>query len=402
MREAEVLIIGGGIAGTAAALAAASAGARTVLVRRSPGATALCAGGWAGVPPEPVRDALAAAGLLLHVRPATLPHPDGRVLSYDAAPASHIAAHLGTAAAAAPAASGTTTAAEHVLVCGFAGLPSFHATALAALWSDAASLTLDSLAAVSLTLADTPAAGWSGVALAARLDREPQLLATPLARAAREHGATRVIVPAVLGLGAHAATHESVQAHAGVPVGEALGVAPSVPGWRLDLALLRALDGAGVSVITGVVTDRARTDGTVRSVTVTTADGTVVIRAAAFVLATGRFIGGGITAGERFVESALDTVLAVEGLTQHALAPAASLALTRADRSAAQPVLGIGVPTDDGGRPVAANGDLALHNVFVAGTIRCRAETAERGLGGSASDGWRAGTHAATRAAAHG
>jgi len=42
--EAEVLVVGGGMAGAVAALAARAAGARAILVRRSPGATALSSG----------------------------------------------------------------------------------------------------------------------------------------------------------------------------------------------------------------------------------------------------------------------------------------------------------------------------------------------------------------------
>ncbi|MGB8931655.1 MAG: FAD-binding protein, partial [Anaeromyxobacteraceae bacterium] len=43
--DADVLVLGGGMAGAIAALAARETGARVVLVRRSPGATALSSGG---------------------------------------------------------------------------------------------------------------------------------------------------------------------------------------------------------------------------------------------------------------------------------------------------------------------------------------------------------------------
>lgn len=398
----DVLILGGGVAGVAAALAAAGVGARTALVRRGPGATALCAGGWTGMPPAGLSAALAAADLPLDLRAAALPHPDGRVLRYDAAPAGHGGAQLMTDsphAPPAPPAPGMPVAGERVLVCGIAGLPSFHAAALAALWADAGALPDGLLAAVSLSLADTPADGWSAAALAARLEREPQLLADPLAAAVRRLDAARVIVPAVLGLDAHGRVHGAVEAGAGVPVGEALGVAPSLPGWRLDRALLRALEDAGVAVISGPVTDRATADGAVPVVTVATAAGNVVLRSTAMVLATGRFIGGGVTAASRFIESALHIELAIDGVPGRNIVPAESLALTRADRTASQPVLGIGVRTDADGRPVTARGDVVFRNVFAAGSIRAGEATAVLGLGNAASDGWRAGTHAAAAAA---
>lgn len=397
MLDADVLIIGGGVAGVAAALAVTEAGGRAALVRRGPGASALSAGGWIGVPPEPFCIALAAAGLPLDVRPVALPHPDGRVLQYDAAPVAHGAADLLTSAAGA----GTTG----VLVCGVAGLPSFQAAALGALWADAARVRevddggSGAFAAVTLTLAATPAGGWSAVALAARLERDPALLAAPLAAAAREHAAGVVIVPAVLGLDAHGRVHDAVRAAVGVPVGEALGVAPSVPGWRLDRALLHALERAGVTVVAGTVTDRTAAGGAIERVAVATSTGSVVVRPSAVVLATGRFIGGGVTAGARFVESALHIELTLEGAARLPVTPAESLAHTHADRSARQPVLGIGVRTDGDGRPITPSGDQAFHNVFIAGSIRAGAETASLGLGAAARDGWHAGALAAAAAA---
>jgi glycerol-3-phosphate dehydrogenase subunit B len=42
--EADVLVVGGGLAGALAALSARAAGARVALVRRGPGATALSSG----------------------------------------------------------------------------------------------------------------------------------------------------------------------------------------------------------------------------------------------------------------------------------------------------------------------------------------------------------------------
>jgi glycerol-3-phosphate dehydrogenase subunit B len=58
--DADVLVVGGGMAGGIAALAARAAGARVALVRRSPGATALSSGAISvapdlgGLPGEPL------------------------------------------------------------------------------------------------------------------------------------------------------------------------------------------------------------------------------------------------------------------------------------------------------------------------------------------------------------
>jgi glycerol-3-phosphate dehydrogenase subunit B len=386
MHEADVLVLGGGIAGAAAALSAAGCGASVVLVRSGPGATAVCAGGWIGQPPAPLRVALAESGLVLHDCPAPLPHPDGRVVQYEAAPAAQAAAAL-------------EAGAEGVLVCGIAGVPAFRSAALAALWTESAQLSARALEAATLTLQGTPAAGWSPAALAAHVERDPELLGVPLARAVREQGAVRVIVPAVLGIDGHAEVHAAVGAAAGVTVGEALGVSPSLPGWRLDRVLLRALERAGIAVVAGMVTEHVARDGRVQLVTVADQADATAIRAGAVVLATGKFLGGGIAAHARFIDTALRTELLVERAGRSWTDPADSLALTDAVWTGPQPMLTVGVQANDAGQPVTSSGDVIFRNVVVAGSVRAGTETASLGLGNAARDGWEAGERAARIAA---
>jgi glycerol-3-phosphate dehydrogenase subunit B len=381
MLSTDVLILGGGVAGVAAALAARSRGARVHLVRHGPGATALASGGWTGSPPAPFLDALAAAGLPLEPCTARLPHPEGRLLHADLAPDSHARAAI-------------EGGAELAIVCGIAGLPSFRPTALARLWSHAAGLPRHALEPVTLVLPATPPAGWSPVSLAAAVERDPQLLAGPLARAVREHGAARAFLPAVVGLGDHARVLAEVRRTAGVALGEALGVAPSVPGWRLEQALVRALSLADVNVITG----RAKQPTSARPATgviATTVQGDVAIRPGALVLATGKFIGGGITASTAFVEAAMGSDVVADRFGRQFRDATESLALTNAARRQPQPLLGLGVWSNENGQPLTEQGDVGATNVFLAGSIRAGTETALLGLGHAAADGWAAGLRAA-------
>jgi glycerol-3-phosphate dehydrogenase subunit B len=386
MHETDVLVLGGGIAGVAAALAAAAAGARTSLVRSGPGATTVCGGGWRGLPPQPLLDRLADAGLRLEPCEAALPHPDGRLLSFDVAAPAQLRARV----------AGTP---ERTLVCGIAGLPSFRATALAALWADAAELPEDVLVPATIQLPDTPAAGWSAVALGAHVERHPAALAEAVGRLARERGAARVILPAVLGMQDHEGVCAALGSEAGAVIGEALGAAPSLPGWRLDRMLLRALERGGVPVLSGFVTEHTAAHGAVRIVTVARSEDTVVIQARAVVLATGKFLGGGITAQSRFAESALNTEISADHLGREITEPAESLTLTDAVRGGPQPMMRIGVRTNDEGHPITASGDVVFHNVIAAGSVRAGTETASLGLGNAACDGWTAGIRAAGIAA---
>ena len=379
----DVLVLGGGIAGAAAALAAAQQDARVCLVRAGPAVTALSIGAWRGPTPAGLRDALARAGLPLERCAPALPRPDGTLLQADEAPHTHARAAL----------SGART-----LVCGFAGLSDFHAVALAALWRDAARDSATDLLPVTLTLAGTPAAGWSPTSLAALLEHEPTLLGEPLARVVREHAAARVIVPAVLGVEFHANVHARIEAHARVPVGEALGGTPSLPGWRLDVALRAALRDANIDVVIGRVMARQATAQQLDSVTVTSDAGERTLRAPCVVLATGKFVGGGIIAEPHLRESALGCDVVLQRFDRVFDTALESLLLTSELRADAQPLLGVGVRADDEARPLNAFGDVAYRNVFVAGSVRADVETTQLGLGAAAADGWNAGARAATYA----
>src|SRR5690606_30980959 len=187
----------------------------------------------AGRPAAPAAPAPARRRPPAAAGPGAPPRPAGARRRHDLAAPAQAAAVLGDGA----------------LVCGILGLPGFTAPALARLWGDAARVRL---AVATLDAGPlTPPAGWSPIALAATLEREPGPLADALARAVRETGATRAILPPVLGLEQGEAVRGTLAAAAGVPVGEMLGVPPSVPGWRLDRALLAAAEAHGVEVVAG-------------------------------------------------------------------------------------------------------------------------------------------------------
>ena len=379
METFDVVVIGGGVAGAAAALAAAGAGARVALVRRGPGATALAHGGWVDAPPAGLKDALAAAGYPLERCAAPLPHPDGVLVP---------------CAVAAPAQARATLAPD-TLVCGIAGLPGFRAAALAALWADAAGLVDDPPEAVTLTIADTPAAGWSAVSLAGLLDRDPGSLATALRHEMNERGARGVIVPAICGLTMHARVMDVLRDACGAPVGEALAVAPSVPGWRLDRALMGSLAAAGIQLIHGRLTGRERRDGLLHNADVAGAGPAITLSSGAWVLATGKYIGGGITAGAEFEEAALGCDVALERFARIIDDPGASLVLTDPVRTEPQPALAAGVQVSPEGQPLGPSRAVFGSNVFAAGAVRAGVEAARLGLGSAAHDGWAAGTRAA-------
>jgi anaerobic glycerol-3-phosphate dehydrogenase len=144
-----------------------------------------------------------------------------------------------------------------------------------------------------------------------------------------------------------------------------------------------------VTVLTGRARVAETTGAQVQSVR-TAADR---ISAQAFVLASGKWVGGGISADAEFRESVFDLPVWLEQLGD-VFTAADALPLTDPVRTEPQPLLSAGVHTDAEQRPVNRAGDVVYSNVFVAGSVRADWSVMNAGLGHCAEDGWTAGTKA--------
>jgi glycerol-3-phosphate dehydrogenase subunit B len=358
----DVLVIGGGVAGFAAALAAQQNGARVALVRAAPGLTATTSGAWLGPLRAEIRTALERAGYTLLATSSPLAHERGRTIAAGFAAASHVGA--------VPDAS--------VTICGVAGLPHFNAPILARVWNS------DGCPSIEIELPGTPTAGWTSAALAAHIERDPRMIVQAL-----NGQMGRIIFPAVLGI-EHGQNVLSALSAAGVEASEALAASPSLPGWRLQSAMERALQASGITLLNGRAL-AGTANGRVHTVNV---NGDVVT-AKSFVLATGKFTAGGIAANDEFREGVFNLPVWLEHLGD-VFSTFDPLPLTDPVRTEDQPLLRAGVHTDDRGRPVNRAERVIYDNVFVAGTIRAGVDAAHAGLGLCADDGWNAGVNATT------
>jgi glycerol-3-phosphate dehydrogenase subunit B len=158
-------------------------------------------------------------------------------------------------------------------------------------------------------------------------------------------------------------------------VAETLSDVPSVPGWRLQAALDARLAAAGVRVIAAALEG----DGPGRPARA----GDLEVDAPRWVLATGRFVGGGIARRGRLVEPLLGLpVTASEGGASGVhLAPRPSATLTVRERRAPQPLLAAGVRVDRALRPLGADGRPAHAGLFAAGAVVGGHEAAADGTG---------------------
>jgi glycerol-3-phosphate dehydrogenase subunit B len=275
-------------------------------------------------------------------------------------------------------------------VLGLAGYGPFNARRIArALAADAESYGVAAPELVPIQLAGDW--GVTPVGIARRLDDQAHAdaLARELERSAL--GFDGIIAPPLLGLERHDSVRRRLSDAAGAPVVEALAHMPSVPGIRLQRALERAVDRAGVARVGEISSTRG--DGS-RLVGAVTRDA-LEIDAGAFVLATGRFVAGGIEWKETCREALLDLPVVTEDGPMEEDAPHAAVRETPME---SHPLMTAGVQVDETLHPIR-EGDVAFENLYAAGVV----------IGGFASryalcadgvalaSGWLAGTAAAQR-----
>jgi glycerol-3-phosphate dehydrogenase subunit B len=423
--EADVLVLGGGMAGAVAALSARAGGARVALVRRAPGASALSSGAigvapdLAAGPDEPLawrRGPVEAARRLAALRPehpyAVLGADLGRLpeaLAFVARALDpllspvldrprFLATPMGGAAPVALCqrsmlAGDLLTAQSPLAVVGFRGHVGFDAALVAAGLARYAARGGPETFSLEVELPfDDPAARPHELARALDAPGAAEALGERLRAALAGRGAGAALLPPVLGLAPPGRAVERLAAAAGVPVAETLSDVPSVPGLRLHAALEAAVSAAGVEVVTGAVRGAPVPGDLVL------ADG-AEIAAGWWVLATGRFVGGGIARRGALVEPALGlAVQAAEGReagVHLAQRPAGSL--TTRDRRGPQPLLSAGLRVDAALRPLDDLGRPVHPRLLAAGAVVGGHEHASdgTGLGVAALTGYLAGRSAA-------
>ncbi len=441
------VVVGGGLAGAVAALDLAERGAAVCLVRAGPGATALSWGTLDVAAASPLADALPvrdpvrgepltpAARLALVMRRGGS-HPYRHMLGSDAAQAAGVAlvkeaaaaldgwlrpaglrvvGDLGTTRwladvrgalrgadlAFTGAAEGELGDASELAIVELSGLAGHDARPAArSLAAELAALELPARPVRVLAALLPPALlapGGPPARLAARLEEPEALEALRSALAPLGAPGRLLLLPPVLGLLGIGRVLAALQEATGSRVGELVGAPPSSPaGLRLDAALRAALDRHGVEQRDGRAVAVERSDARATSVLVEREGGRERLEAGAVVLATGRFVGGGIVEHQgRLAESLLGLPL-YDGAGQRADGSPAHR-LVHLDYEAPQPLYATGVRTDGRLRPLAADGRPAFANLFAAGELLGGFDPARvrTGLGVALLTGRRAASQAA-------
>lgn len=411
----DVVVIGLGLAGLVAALAATGRGARTLVVGRGHGTLRFRPGSidvlgyWAG---QPVDAPAAALEALARVEPD---HPyavagDDLAAGLAAVRAAAAAAGVrlegsldrnllvGTAAGTlrpsclVAASLGAGWPDASVLVVGLAGYRDFQPELVSAVLPAAAERRGITLTARSLVV-DLPSLRrrhLDGQGLARAFEEEDFRREVVAAVRGELAGATLVALPAVLGLSAADEVVADLVRGLGVPVVELSTLPPSVPGLRLELALAAALRRAGAVLQVGPRVRLVTNGRRVATVELESPGRPLRIPAGTVVLASGGLASGGLEVG---LDGAVREMVA--GLPVSAgLEPRFGRAFLE---PGGHPVARAGVRVDARMRPVGDDGEPVSENLFAAGGVLAGARRmVELSAGGiCCATGWRAGTGAA-------
>ncbi|WP_049987429.1 glycerol-3-phosphate dehydrogenase subunit GlpB [Halobellus rufus] len=394
----DVLVVGGGIAGATAALAAAETGAQVRLISHKKSTLRQASGlidllgavvedDPASEPSGPVADPFEAVDRLPGAHPYNVVGVEGireglRIFDGavgDAYAGAHtdrnalVLTHGGTVKPTArypeSVAPGLASVEEKTLLVGFAGLTDFDATAAAA-HLDATGVPFDvDGATVSFPVEFRDDALTTRLAKA--LDTDESNARERLAEAVDDHldGHERVGFPAMLGDDERREVRAELEDRLGAAVFEIPTGPPSLLGLRLEDLLFDALDEAGVRIASGNPAVGYETDGgRIESVLVDRRGSEVPYSADEFVLATGGLVGKGIDSDR---ESVTEPIFGC-----HVPHPEDRYDWSYPEAFGAHAFARFGVVPDDDLRPTDASGEAEFANLRAAGGVLGGADTA--------------------------
>jgi glycerol-3-phosphate dehydrogenase subunit B len=438
----DVVVVGAGLAGAVAALRARREGARVLLVARAGGATTSWSGAidvadpYVGRTPTPgggpdgldaldrggaIVDAIGAVAARLPRHPyarlgaARVAIDDAVAFLVDAVPALGLVRRADGRNHVVATAAGTIKRAACVArsqlldiaelspqavvgVVEWGDLAGFNAAPVADVLRHVVSLSSRGPRIVEVVVprvfAGQPPAS-STMALAAHLDaadhRARALAALRSRLSAVTPTPTHLLTPAMLSRAPSGeAALVELDAAVGCPLRELLSLPPSVPGHRLDRALRDACIAAGVEVVDGTVTDPVGQQGAGETRIVGVCIGGRRVTARALVLASGRFIGGGVVREHVAREALLGLPVYVDGAE---LADRFPGDLTADVVDGAHPLFSAGLLVDATLRPLGRDRRVAYENVVAAGTVVGGFDPARDGTAAGVAlwTGWLAG-----------
>ncbi len=240
----------------------------------------------------------------------------------------------------------------------------------------------------------------SSVELARHLDHEGTIedLAKQLKGHIEQLGVTHIALPPILGIQNALKNKVKLEELTGTTVFELLGFPPSIPGQRLQRALETIFTKAGGKMLLGhEATSYQKAGGHLKSVTASSPRREIKIDAKAFVLATGKYIGGGIAGDENGLRETVFDLMTVTGDYHSAMEIVPSRSTNNLSISPmGQPIQSCGLSVDPLFRPVKKDGLEWAKNLFAAGAVLAgyNYSVEKSGLGVAATSGYSAAKNA--------
>ncbi len=177
---------------------------------------------------------------------------------------------------------------------------------------------------------------------------------------------SHLLLPSILGIENTMAITEALKKITGLATAETLATPMSVPGYRLHRALQKFYQQQGLNLVTGEVSGFEGESRQVKKITIQDAEKSTQLRAKAFLLATGKYIGGGIKRERVFQESVFQLPVSVQ---HKQLAHQSPARFTDLNSAHSQPFLQAGIRINSFGQPLDTEGEVIFDNLFAAGSI---------------------------------
>ncbi|MBN2228809.1 MAG: anaerobic glycerol-3-phosphate dehydrogenase subunit B [Candidatus Thorarchaeota archaeon] len=240
----------------------------------------------------------------------------------------------------------------------------------------------------------------SSIEIAKHLDHEGSIkaLGDQLKEQADQIGTTHIAFPPILGVHNTQTIKSQLETLTGATIFELLGFPPSVPGLRLQRAMDEIFTKAGGKLLVGFEANSFLKSGTkLTQITASSPRREVNISAKAFILASGMYIGGGISGDEKGVKETLFNLMTVTGDYHSASELLPSRSTHRlAISPTGQPIQSCGLSVDPQFRPVGEEGIEWAENLFAAGSILAgyNYSVEKSGLGVATTSGFHAAKNA--------
>jgi glycerol-3-phosphate dehydrogenase subunit B len=199
--------------------------------------------------------------------------------------------------------------------------------------------------------------------IAEKIEKEPEKFIDCLKRNLKGEDFTAIGFPAVLGIEKSGEIKENIEKNLGVKFFEILPALPSVCGLRIKKAFEKI---STDKKIEGKVLRANIRDRKITSVVVENKKGKFEIKAKLYILATGKFIGGGIKFEKVARESIFNLPLFYE---DENLKNKNIFSLTDEKITSSQKIFSIGLRTNEKFQPVNENGEIIYENLFACGSI---------------------------------